>query len=64
MLQAKGQLVNLVTVGKQTKFENLNVFHQDKHIGDRIRQILRSGSCFILIYSDKNTHLKMYPEST
>lgn len=31
MLQAKGQLVNLVTVGKQTKFENLNVFHQEKH---------------------------------
>lgn len=32
-LQAKGHLVNLVTVGKQTKLENLNVFHKDKHKG-------------------------------
>lgn len=31
LLRAKGQLVNLVAVGKQTKFEDLNVFQQDKH---------------------------------
>lgn len=38
-LRAKGQLVNLVTAGNQTKFENLNVFQQEKWGGWNISDL-------------------------
>lgn len=48
LLGAKGQLVNLVAVGKQTKFEDLNVFQQDKHR----RWNMSSFKVRLLLHSD------------
>lgn len=63
-LPAKGQLVNLVTAGKQTKFENLNAF-SGRSAGDRIYQILRSGGWFTPMQRpDESSVLKIDPGST
>lgn len=51
MLRAKGQLVNLVTAGKQTEFENLNVFQWEKSRGYNISDLKVSR----LIHTDAET---------